>query len=92
MIAIAVWRGAGATGVVRWLGLGLLWSAVFLTMAAPSLASVVPGLPNDHYHAFADPMVVVLVGLGLAAPRRRSPARWPPPWPSSRSSRCSAGT
>ncbi len=26
--------------------------------------SVIPGLPNDHYHAFADPMVFVLVGLG----------------------------
>ena len=25
------------------------------------------GLPNDHYHAFADPMVFVLVGLGAAA-------------------------
>jgi hypothetical protein len=53
--------------VARWLGLGLLWSVAFLTVAAPSLAAVVPGLPNDHYHAFADPMVIVLVGLGLAA-------------------------
>ena len=43
---------------VRWLGLGLAWTAVALTVAAPSLATVVPGLPNDHYHAFADPMVV----------------------------------
>ena len=25
------------------------------------------GLPNDHYHAFADPIVVVLVAIGLAA-------------------------
>jgi hypothetical protein len=36
-------------------------------VAAPSLASVIPGLPNDHYHAFADPMVFTLVGLGVAA-------------------------
>ncbi len=80
-------RGGGAAGqatavdaatvneatVARWLGLGLLWSTVFLTFAAPSLASVVPGLPNDHYHAFADPMVFVLVGLGdrRSAGRRR---------------------
>ena len=28
---------------------------------------MVPGLPNDHYHAFADPMVFVLVGIGVAA-------------------------
>jgi hypothetical protein len=24
------------------------------------------GLPNDHYHAFADPMVFVIVGVGVA--------------------------
>jgi hypothetical protein len=51
----------------RWLGLGLLWTALALTFLAPSLAGVVPGLPNDHYHAFADPMVFCLVGLGIGA-------------------------
>jgi 4-amino-4-deoxy-L-arabinose transferase-like glycosyltransferase len=70
VIAIAVWRSR-ADGpdrlAARWLGLGLLWSTAFLTIAAPSLASVVAGLPNDHYHAFADPMVFTLVGLGAAA-------------------------
>ena len=70
VIAIAVWR-SGANrpdrSAARWLGLGLLWSTAFLTVTAPSLASVVPGLPNDHYHAFADPMVFTLVGLGAAA-------------------------
>jgi hypothetical protein len=70
--AIVIWRWfTGREGrdqlVVRWFGLGLVWTAVFLTVAAPSLASVVRGLPNDHYHAFADPMVVVLVGIGAAA-------------------------
>ena len=65
VVAIAIARRHDRA--VGWLGLGLLWSSVFLSVAAPSLASVVPGLPNDHYHAFADPMVVVLVGLGLAA-------------------------
>jgi 4-amino-4-deoxy-L-arabinose transferase-like glycosyltransferase len=61
--------GSGASAetlAVRWLGLGLAWSALFLAIAAPSLAAVVRGLPNDHYHAFADPMVFVLVGLGVA--------------------------
>ncbi len=69
--AIAVWRSIAGSGdertVARWLGLGLLWTAVALTFAAPSLATVIRGLPNDHYHAFADPMVFVLVGLGAAA-------------------------
>ena len=70
VVAIAVWRSrAGGRDrlAARWLGLGLLWSIVFLTVAAPSLASVIPGLPNDHYHAFADPMVFTLVGLSVAA-------------------------
>jgi hypothetical protein len=52
---------------VRWLALGLAWTVVALAVGASSLATVVAGLPNDHYHAFADPMVVVLVAVGLAA-------------------------
>ena len=70
VIAIAAWRPRARSRdrlAARWLGLGLLWSIAFLTVAAPSLASVIPGLPNDHYHAFADPMVFTLVGLGVAA-------------------------
>ena len=71
VIAIVVlrWRAAepGERVALRWLGLGLLWTCVFLTVAAPSLAVVVPDLPNDHYHAFADPMVVVVIGLGAGA-------------------------
>ena len=74
VVAIVVlrWRAAepGERLAVRWLGLGLLWTCAFLTFAAPSLAIVVPDLPNDHYHAFADPMVVILVGLGAAAAGR----------------------
>ena len=50
----------------RWLGLGLVWTAFALTFLSPSLATIVEGLPNDHYHAFADPMVFVLIGIGVA--------------------------
>ena len=84
IIAIAVWRsraGGHDQLAARWLGLGLLWSTAFLTIAAPSLATVIPGLPNDHYHAFADPMVFTLLGLGAAAALAgvlRSPASRPP--------------
>jgi 4-amino-4-deoxy-L-arabinose transferase-like glycosyltransferase len=71
VVAIVVWRWRSPDErerfVVRWFGLGLLWSVLFLTVAAPSLAVVVRGLPNDHYHAFADPLVFVLVGIGAAA-------------------------
>jgi 4-amino-4-deoxy-L-arabinose transferase-like glycosyltransferase len=72
VVAIVVWRWRsvdppGERTAVRWLGLGLAWTALALTVAAPGLAVVIAGLPNDHYHAFADPMVFVLVGLGAGA-------------------------
>jgi 4-amino-4-deoxy-L-arabinose transferase-like glycosyltransferase len=70
------WRAPGPERTaVRWLGLALVWSTLFLAVAAPSLATVVAGLPNDHYHAFADPMVFTLVGLGAAALARSVPGR-----------------
>ncbi len=79
VIAIAGWRALAGSPTervaARWLGLGLLWTAGFLAVASPSLATVVPGLPNDHYHAFADPMVFVLVGMGAAGLRRRDVGR-----------------
>lgn len=49
-----------------WLTGTVAWSIVALAVAAPSLAIVVPGLPNDHYHSFLDPLVLALVGAGLA--------------------------
>ncbi|MBA2718540.1 MAG: glycosyltransferase family 39 protein [Chloroflexi bacterium] len=60
-------RAADERAAVRWLALGLVWTIVALAAGASGLATVIPGLPNDHYHAFADPMVVVIVGIGLAA-------------------------
>jgi hypothetical protein len=63
---------------VRWLTLGLVWTIAALAVGASSLATVVPGLPNDHYHAFADPMVFVLVGIGLAGLARLGEAGGPP--------------
>jgi hypothetical protein len=58
---------------VRWLALGLVWTVVALAIGASSLATVVAGLPNDHYHAFADPMVIVLVAIGLSRLARIGP-------------------
>jgi hypothetical protein len=51
---------------VRWLAASLGFSILALAMFAPSLAVIVPELPNDHYHAFLDPIVLALVGVGLA--------------------------
>ena len=66
-VALARFGSVPERQAARWLGLGLLWTVFALTFISPSLASVVPGLPNDHYHAFADPMVFTLIGLGAAA-------------------------
>lgn len=85
VLAITLWAVRSGTTperqAARWLGLGLLWTAGVLTFASPSLASIVPGLPNDHYHAFADPIVFALVGIGGAglwrAGRRRAVATRP---------------
>ena len=35
---------------------------------------MVPGLPVDHYHAFLDPLVVVIAGIGVGALWRLRPA------------------
>jgi hypothetical protein len=71
VVGLTAWRWIAASGdervAVRWLGLGLAWTVLALAVGAGSLATVVPGLPNDHYHAFADPIVIVLVAIGLAA-------------------------
>jgi hypothetical protein len=71
VIAILAWRSvaapAGERFAARWFGLTLAWSAVALAVGAATLATVVPGLPNDHYHAFLDPLVFISVGLGVAA-------------------------
>jgi 4-amino-4-deoxy-L-arabinose transferase-like glycosyltransferase len=56
----------------RWLLGALAFSVVALAVLAPSLAVVVPGLPNDHYHAFLDPIVLTLVGAGVAGLVRAS--------------------
>jgi hypothetical protein len=60
---------------MRWFAASLAWTIVALTFGATGLAEVVRGLPNDHYHAFADPIVFVVVGLGIAGLARLRPGR-----------------
>ena len=74
-LGLGVWAAVSARGeqrvALRWLGGTIAWSAVALSILAPSLQTVVAGLPNDHYHAFVDPVVIVLLsvaGVALAAP------------------------
>ena len=56
----------------RWLGGALAWSILALTVGAASLTTVVRALPVDHYHAFVDPIVIVIAALGIAAAYRRN--------------------
>jgi hypothetical protein len=83
VLALVAMLGMSATAIVlarredrapaAWLAWTLGWSVVALAVAAPSLATITPGLPNDHYHAFLDPVVLVLVGAGIA--RMAGPVR-----------------
>lgn len=68
-------RGAEATGL-RWLVGILAWSTLALAFAAPSLRRVVSGLPNDHYHAFVDPIVVILIAVPAAGLLEQALATW----------------
>jgi hypothetical protein len=80
VVGLAAWglrmaRGAQATGL-RWLVGILAWSTLALAFAAPSLQRVVPGLPNDHYHAFLDPIVAILVAVPAADLFTRGVTAW----------------
>jgi 4-amino-4-deoxy-L-arabinose transferase-like glycosyltransferase len=72
----AVWRARVARGaerdLARWLAATTIWSCVVLGVAIAGLANVT-ALPVDHYHAFLDPLVFLIVGLGFAALVRIGP-------------------
>jgi len=76
VLVVLGWRLRAAGGperdFVRWLAFALLWSWVALGLGVAGLATVTP-LPVDHYHAFLDPLVFVLVGLGAGAAGRIRP-------------------
>ncbi|HEX7473761.1 MAG TPA: glycosyltransferase family 39 protein [Candidatus Limnocylindrales bacterium] len=83
---LAVWRARVATGpehdLARWLAATMAWSCAVLGVAIAGLANVT-ALPVDHYHAFLDPLVFLVVGLGLASLARlgrgtlgKTPERW----------------
>jgi 4-amino-4-deoxy-L-arabinose transferase-like glycosyltransferase len=65
-------RGAEAIAT-RWLTGWVVSATLLLALFVASLATVTP-LPVDHYHAYVDPAILVLVGLGAAALWRRDVA------------------
>jgi 4-amino-4-deoxy-L-arabinose transferase-like glycosyltransferase len=68
--AVVAWRWRTADQrerpLVRWIGATMAWSCASLGLFVAGLATVTP-LPVDHYHAFLDPIVFIVVGLGAAA-------------------------
>lgn len=66
LASVALVVRAPGRWAVAWLLATFAWSVGGLSVLAPSLATITPGLPNDHYHAFLDPLVVALAGVGLA--------------------------
>ena len=64
-IAVLAGRGIGRRAAA-WLAGSVAWAIVALALFAPSLAVITPGLPNDHYHSFLDPLVLALLGAGIA--------------------------
>jgi hypothetical protein len=74
-VGLGLWAAISSRGeqavAMRWLGGTLVWGVIALSVLAPSLQTVIAALPNDHYHAFLDPVVVILVsvaGVAMAAP------------------------
>lgn len=61
---------------VRWFTGLVIWSTLALAIAAPSLLQIVIGLPNDHYHAFLDPVVILLVAVPLGILFDRAIEAW----------------
>jgi glutathione S-transferase len=73
-LGLVAWNAIAARGsqrgAARWLTAAIAWSILALAAAAPTLANVTPGLPNDHYHAFVDPLLLVAVAMaGVALAR-----------------------
>ncbi len=68
-------RGEEAMALRMLVGIAL-WSTIALAFTAPSLQRVVLALPNDHYHAFLDPVVVVLVAVASTGLLAQAAAAW----------------
>jgi 4-amino-4-deoxy-L-arabinose transferase-like glycosyltransferase len=76
-VALVGWRLAAARGAeaiaTRWLAGWAVSATLLLALFVASLATVTP-LPVDHYHAYVDPAILTLLGLGAAALWRRDRA------------------
>jgi hypothetical protein len=78
VVALAV-AAAGTQGIARqfgrWAAATTVWSVIALSLISPSLALTIPGLPNDQYHAWLDPILFAVIGVAVATVSAASPAR-----------------
>jgi 4-amino-4-deoxy-L-arabinose transferase-like glycosyltransferase len=75
VLALRLVRSPQRTAIRWFIGL-VIWSTLALALAAPSLLHIVIGLPNDHYHAFLDPVVILLVAVPLGILFDRAVEAW----------------
>jgi hypothetical protein len=77
IVAALVVAAAGTPGIARqfgrWAAATTVWAVIALSLISPSLALTIPGLPNDQYHAWLDPILFAVIGVAVvtlsAAPR-----------------------
>jgi Dolichyl-phosphate-mannose-protein mannosyltransferase len=77
LTAVGLLRARGTQRTALWWLVGIMaWSTIELASTAPSLQTVVAGLPNDHYHAFVDPIVIILIAVPVAGLLDATLAAW----------------
>jgi hypothetical protein len=69
-VAALTIAATGTQGIARQFGrsavVTTIWAVAALTVVAPGLGMIHPGLPNDQYHAWLDPILFAAIGVAVA--------------------------
>jgi hypothetical protein len=74
LVVAASGKGGVAKQFALWTIGTVIWAVTALTFISPTLATFTPGLPNDQYHAWLDPILFTVIGMAVARLVARSPA------------------